>query len=193
MFEFLISRIRHYIELNDNDVAVVRSLFVREEFAKNEVILREGEHCRKVFFIASGILRFSKFVDGEDRTFVFRPEGAFVNDIESFRTKLPSDKTITTIGPAVLYTITWDNLQTFYRVVPQGERFGRLVVEEVFVMAVNHLTTFYAETPEQRYVRFVGQHKDLLQRIPQYHIASYIGVTPQALCRIKKKILRNDL
>lgn len=191
--DFLFQRIEHYITLTNEDRELILQLFKEEHVAKNQVLLKEGEVCRKVFFIARGVLRFSKMVEGEDRTFVFRPEGAFVSDIESFRRKTPSSNTITTVGSCILFTITHDDMEYFYRNISQGERFGRLVIEEVFIMAVTHLTTFYSDSPEQRYLRFVKQHKNLLQRIPQYHIASYLGVTPQALCRIKKKLLQSDL
>jgi CRP-like cAMP-binding protein len=145
-----------------------------------------------LYFVAKGIVRFSQLSGGEERTFVFRPEGAFCNDLESFLKKTPSQNTLSAIGPTTVLSITYDNLQVFYNQITYGDRFGRLAIEQIFVMVVNHLTTFYSETPEQRYVRFAQHHKHLLQRIPQYYISSYIGVTPQALCRIKKKLLRVD-
>ena len=189
MFDFLISRIKDYIPLSGEDVQLVESLFVKEQFKKNEVLLSEGNVCQKLFFVARGIVRFSQLSDGEERTYVFRAEGAFCNDLESFLQKTPSKNAITAIEQTIVFSITYDNLQLFYNLVPHGDRFGRLAIEQIFVMVVNHLTTFYAETPEKRYVRFASNHGDLLQRIPQYFIASYVGVTPQALCRIKKKLL----
>lgn len=192
MFDFLISRIKDYIPLSGEDVQLVESLFVKEQFKKNEVLLSEGSVCQKLFFVARGIVRFSQLSEGEEKTFVFRAEGAFCNDLESFLQKTPSKNTITTIEPSIIFSITYDDLQVFYNEVAYGDRFGRLAIEEIFVMVVNHLTTFYAETPEQRYVRFAQTHKNFLQRIPQYYITSYIGVTPQALCRIKKKLLMDN-
>lgn len=93
-------------------------------------------------------------------------------------------------GSIYVFNHTWyDNLQIFYNELRYGDRFGRLATEQVFIQVVNLLTTFNSESPEQRYIRFAMNHKHSMQRIPQYHIASHIGVTPQALCRIKKKIL----
>jgi len=188
-YDFLISRIKDYIPISETEAELVHGLFEEEHFKKNEVILKEGDVCRKLYFVAKGIVRFSQLANGEERTFVFRPEGAFCNDLESFLKNTPSENTISAIGPTTLLSITSENLQVFYNIATYGDRFGRLAIEQIFVMVVNHLTTFYSETPEQRYVRFAGKHGDLLQRIPQYYIASYVGVTPQALCRIKKKML----
>ncbi|GAB3635194.1 hypothetical protein GCM10027422_07840 [Hymenobacter arcticus] len=67
----------------------------------------------------------------------------------------------------------------------EGERFGRLVAEALFVNVLRQLTSFYEETPEQRYARFLATYPDLQQRIPQYYIASYVGVKPQSLSRIR--------
>jgi CRP-like cAMP-binding protein len=192
-YDFLILRIKDYIEINNSEIELIKSLFIKEHFNKSEILLTEGNVCQKLYFLAKGIVRFSQLADGEDRTYVFRDEGAFCNDLESFLRKTPSKNSITAIVPTTVFTITYDNLQIFYDKLRYGDRFGRLAIEEIFVMVVNHLTTFYSESPEQRYIRFVQQHKNLLQRIPQYYIASYVGISPQALCRIKKKLLGNDL
>jgi CRP-like cAMP-binding protein len=192
-FEFLILRIMDYIPLYENDQEIVSRLFIMENFKKNELILKEGNLCHKLYFIATGIIRFSLPIDGKERTFVFRDEGVFCSDLESFLKKTPSKFNISAIEPTTVFSITYDNLQVFYNELTYGDRFGRLAIEQQFLGAVNHLTSFYSESPEQRYNSFAGQHKDLLQRIPQYHIASYIGVSPQALCRIKKKLLHKNL
>lgn len=192
-FDFLILRIKDYITLTDKEVELVKGLFVEEHFKKNEVILKEGGVSNKLYFVARGIVRFSQLSEGEERTFVFRTEGAFCNDLESFLRKTPSQNTMSAIEPTTVLSITYDNLQVFYNQVTYGDRFGRLAIEQIFVRVVNHLTTFYSETPEQRFARFASEQRELLQRIPQYLIASYIGVTPQALCRIKKKMLLDDL
>lgn len=187
-YDFLISRIKDFIEVNDEEIEIIHRLFVKEHFKKNAILLREGEVCRKLFFIAKGIVRFSKLTDGEDRTYVFRGEGTFCHDLESFLQKVISKSAITAIEPTTVLSITYENLQIFYNELRYGDRFGRLAVEQVFVQVVNLLTTFNSESPEQRYLRFAMNHKHFIQRIPQYYIASHIGVTPQALCRIKKKI-----
>jgi CRP-like cAMP-binding protein len=191
-YNLLIMRIKDYISLNDNEEEFVKNVFVEEHFKKNDVILKEGDVCKKLYFVANGIVRFSKFDEGEERTFVFRSEGAFFNDLESFLRKSPSINSITAIEPTTILSITYENLQDFYNELQFGDRFGRIAIENVYTMLLNQLIAFYSETPEQRYVRFAKQHRKLLQRIPQYYIASYIGVTPQALCRIKKKILNEE-
>ena len=149
--------------------------------------------CNKVWFIAKGLVRFSILLDGEDRTFVFRNEGCFTSDIESFLKKTPSNKSIIAIEYTILYSISNANMQVLFKEVTNGERFGRLLIEEVFVMAVSHIASFYTESPEERYLKFTKHNHDFLQRIPQYHIASFLGIKPQSLCRIKKRLLKTNL
>lgn len=187
-FDFLMIGIRNYISLSDWEEDYIKQLFVLETFKRNEAILKEGEICRKLYFVAQGVVRFSQFSKGEERTYVFRPEGSFCNDLESFLCQLPSMNNIYCIENTHILSISYDNLQLFYQNISHGDRFGRLAIEKVFVMVVNHLTTFYSKSPEQRYITFAKKHPELIQRIPQHYIASYVGVTPQALCRIKKNL-----
>ncbi len=189
-FDFLMKGIRDYIPLSEWEEDYIKQLFVLETFKRNEAILKEGEVCRKFYFVAQGIVRFSQFSFGEERTYVFRPEGSFCNDLESFLCNTPSKNNIYSVDKTYILSITYDNLQLLYKNVSHGDRFGRLAIEKVFVMVVSHLTSFYSKTPEERFVDFTKKHPELLQRIPQHYIASYIGVTPQTLCRIKKNLYK---
>jgi len=185
----LIDRIREYIHLSDSEIETVDSLFYPEEYKANDVILKEGDICSKIWFIEKGLVRFSINADGEDRSFVFRCEGHFISEIEGFIRRTPASKSIVAIEDCLLYSMTETDIQRFYQMVRYGDRFGRLLIEEIFVAAVAHIVSFYTESPEQRYQKLIRQNKDFIQRIPQYHIASFLGVKPQSLCRIKKRLL----
>ena len=193
MKELLITRIKEYISLSDADIQVIDSLFKLKEYGANQIIHQEGVICNKLWFIAKGLVRYSSNMNGEDRTFIFRNEGNFIGDIEGFMNNAPATKSIVTIEESVLYVISKSDLQIFYQKVNQGERFGRLLVEKNFAAAVNHIVSFYTESPEQRYIKLVRQSSDFIQRIPQYHIASFLGIQPQSLCRIKRRLLTTDL
>jgi CRP-like cAMP-binding protein len=193
IYEFLVKKVRDYITLSNRESEQVKELFIEEYFKKNEAILKEGDVCKKLYFLAKGLIRFSRIAEGEEKTYVFEAEGGFFCDMESFLQKIPSRNSITTLEPSTVLSITYDNLQVFYNEIQFGDRFGRLTIEQVFLMMASHLIGFYSQTPQQRYVIFANNYGSFLQRIPQYYIASYIGVTPQTLCRIKKKLLGKDL
>jgi len=193
MKDLLIKKINEFIPLNIEDIQVIEALFRIKEFGANKFIHHEGEICNKLWFISKGLVRYTTNYNGEERTFVFRNEGCFIGDIESFINQSTSTKSIITIEETILYAISKSDLQIFYNKVTHGERFGRLLVETVFSAAVNHIVSFYTESPEQRYVKLIKQNKDFIQRIPQYHIASFLGIKPQSLCRIKRRLLPADL
>jgi CRP-like cAMP-binding protein len=193
MKELLVSKIREYIPLNDSDNQIIDSLFNYQEYNANETILKEGDICNKLWFIEKGMVRFATNTDGEDRTFIFRSEGSFISDIEGFIKRTPATKSIIALEDCNVYVITKDDLQRFFQEVTHGERFGRLLVEHIFLASVNHIVSFYTESPETRYIKLLKQNNDFIQRIPQYHIASFLGIKPQSLCRIKKRLLSVDL
>lgn len=84
--------------------------------------------------------------------------------------------------------LSYDNLQIAYRTYPEFQKFGRLIAEFLFIMVSDRTATLLLKTPEQRYVDFLEKSSDLILRVPQYMIASYLGITPEALSRIRKRL-----
>ncbi|MDO6433678.1 Crp/Fnr family transcriptional regulator [Flavitalea sp. BT771] len=186
--ELLLKTIRTYIPLSPDDEEVVRRLFKRKIFRQGEHFLEAGSTCRYVGFIESGLVRYYT-VNGEDeKTYYFSKEGAFICDNESFLPQQPSDRNIQALETTVVYMIGYRNLQQLYRELKHGERFGRLVIEQVFIAAIRQITSMYNDPPEVRYQEFLAVYSDIGQRIPQYFIASYIGVKPPSLSRIRKRL-----
>ena len=97
-------------------------------------------------------------------------------------------RNIQALEDTVMYVISFDDLQQFYKEVKYGERFGRLGIEQVFVNVISQMGSLYTDPPEVRYQKFISNYADIVQRIPQYYIASYVGVKPQSLSRIRKRI-----
>jgi CRP-like cAMP-binding protein len=188
--ENLIKTINTYIILSEQDIDIIKKLFVRREYKKNENILVAGNICKEFFYLQKGlIVHFTNNRDN-DRVIYFSAEDEFVCDFESFLENKPSKKTFQTLEDTVIYAVTFENLQQFYKNVKEGERFGRLLMESVFADTINHLISAFTETAEQRYVSFLKKFNYIQQRIPQYYIASFIGVTPQSLSRIRRQIAK---
>ena len=116
-------------------------------------------------------------------------EGYFACNYESFLDHSISTKNVQCIEDSTLLMITHAGLQQFYSDIKGGERFGRLIAEHIFVESVKQISSMYSDPPELRYRKFLESYPELLQRIPQYHISSYVGVKPQSLSRIRKRIL----
>jgi len=189
MTEKLISNIKSIIDLTAKEVDCIDLLWKTKSIKKGDFFLAEGEVCKHAGFIVKGLMRYYINHDGEDKTYDFAQETNFICNYESFLPKTPSTKIIQALEDCEILQISYTDLQIFYNSIAQAERFGRIVIEQVFVHTLKDLSSFYTDTPEYRYDKFLKEHPDLQQRVSQYHIASYVGVKPQSLSRIRKRIL----
>ncbi|WP_134088881.1 Crp/Fnr family transcriptional regulator [Olivibacter sp. XZL3] len=186
--DLLIHTIKEQISISERDIAIIESLFHRKTFKKGERLLSEGEICRYIIFIESGLVRYYINNDGTEQTHYFNKNGEFVCDYMSFLPQTPSNVNIQALEDTVVYRISAEGIQQFYREVAGGEKFGRTAIEQVFVNVMKQIVSLYTDTPDNRYLKFLSNYPDLVQRIPQYYIASYVGVKAPSLSRIRKRI-----
>ncbi|CCH00276.1 putative transcriptional regulator, Crp/Fnr family [Fibrella aestuarina BUZ 2] len=184
----LLNSIQHYIPLSSADEAIIATLVRRHTFTKGEHLLQAGQVCKSVFFIEKGLVRYYTSIEGEEKTSYFNKEGEFVCDYASFLPQKPSLTNIQVLEDATIYSISQANMDLLYQQVEQGERFGRLAISEVFVSAIHQINSLYTDPPEVRYQTFLARFPEIAQRIPQYYIASYVGIKPQSLSRIRKRM-----
>lgn len=187
MTEKLINTIQSIIDLDPKEIDCIKLLWKEKSIKKGDLFLAEGQICKQVGFIVNGLMRYYINHDGEDKTYAFARENNFICNNESFIPQTPSTKIIQALEDCEILQISYEDLQLFYKSVTQAERFGRLVIEQVFIKTLQDLSSFYTDTPKLRYEKFIKEHPDLQQRISQYHIASFVGVKPQSLSRIRKK------
>ena len=188
MIDNLLTNIQYLINLSQEEKDIVRSLFKEQTYRKGEFYLAEGQICKQVGFVTKGLMRYYINHDGEEKTYAFSQENLYVCNYESFLPQNPSSKIIQALEDSDVLVISHSDLQVLYSKVREGERYGRIAIEAVFLQLLKDINSFYTETPEVRYERFLISHPDLQQRISQYHIASYVGVKPQSLSRIRKRI-----
>lgn len=188
MIKSLLDSIQNIITLSTTEKDIVISLFKEKTYSKGDFFLADGQICKQVGFLTKGLFRYYINHDGEDKTYDFAQENSFVCNYESFIPQTRSTKNIQALEDCEILQISYDDLQLFYKSISQAERFGRIVIEQVFIQTLQDLSSFYTDTPELRYEKILRKHPDLLQRISQYHIASYVGVKPQSLSRIRKRI-----
>jgi len=188
--QFLIDRIRRMISVSEEETQLLQQLFSEKHIKKGEHFLSEGQVCRSVAIISSGLVRYYMNDDGNEGTYYFGSEGNFACDYESFLPQVRSDKNIQALEDTALYIISYDALQQLYKGLKEGERLGRLGIEQVFVDVLQQLASFYKDSPEERYQRFLSTYGHISQRVPQYYIASYVGIKPQSLSRIRNRSAR---
>jgi CRP-like cAMP-binding protein len=178
------------VTLNANEQDLICQLFKPLQLKKNEFLLQSGEVCNKVSFLNKGLVRYFVFKDNEEATFEFTNQGDFIADYHSFNAQQKSLQNIQAIEDCEFLVINYEDLQTIYSTLENGNLLGRIIIEHRFNIMVSQLLDVYRFTPEERYQYFFENYKALIQRIPQYLIASYVGVKPQSLSRIRNRILK---
>jgi len=183
-----LSTIKSLIRLSGNEERIARDLFKPLILRSGEYFLQQGELCRYVGLIESGLVRYYMTDDGEQKTMYFSKEGEFVSNYQSFLPREPSNINIQAIEDTAMQVISFENLQRLYATVSEGNKLGRLGIEHVYLTSLQQLKSFYQDSPTARYQQFLQAYPDLVQRVPQYYIASYVGIKPQSLSRIRKRL-----
>ena len=133
-------------------------------------------------------MRFFIPQEPNEVTFDFYFENEFVSAYDSFVRQMPSSYNVQALTDLTLYRISFENLQKLYHQAPKGNFFGRMAAENMFVLKAKREISLLKNTAEERYLNLFDEQAHLIQKIPLKYIASYIGVTPQALSRIRRRI-----
>lgn len=174
-------------KLNNSEWKDFESCLTKVNIANKEQILRPGEHCNFIAFIHEGSFRFYYDKEGEEKITAFNFQGDFVSNYRSFLTGKPSDHYIEAMQDAVIYKINLQELNSLYDKHKNIERLGRLIAENLYLMVASRLDSFMFQSPEERYKALIERNSRLLQEVPQYMIASYLGVKPETLSRIRRR------
>ncbi|WP_257668004.1 Crp/Fnr family transcriptional regulator [Parapedobacter tibetensis] len=160
-----------------------------KRYKKGETISEEGRVNNIVCFIEEGIVMVYNLIDGKKNIYNFFFEHEYTGDYESFLTRKPANYGIEAIEDTITFNLHYDGLQKMYADFPEFERVGRLVAEGQFLRLTERNASLLAEKPEDRYENLVVAKPQVAQRVPQYLIASYLGITPEALSRIRKRLV----
>ena len=191
MYANLLSIINHITILDDDEVGLIKSSFKPHFLSKGEYFLKAGDIDKHIGFLHKGLVRYFVFKDEEESTFEFTKEGEFIGDYQSFRNGTPSIQNIQAIEDCELLIINYPDIQTIYNTTREGNLIGRKIITHRFEVMVNQLLAVYMQNNEERYTSFIKQYSGLSQRIPQYLIASYVGVQPESLSRIRKRFTKS--
>jgi CRP-like cAMP-binding protein len=187
-FNLLLQNLKQITNLEPEEEAVFQKAFKPYYLKKNDYFLQATEVNTRLGFLCKGLVRYFVFRNDEEATLEFTKEGEFVADYGSFISKEPSIQNIQALEDCEFLVINYDDLQHLYKISKNANFLGRIIIEHRFIIMVNQLLTVHRYSEEDRYRYFLTHYKDLVQRIPQYLIASYVGVKPQSLSRIRKRI-----
>lgn len=173
---------------SEKDWDIILTKLVRQEFPKKHILSTAGQTENYLSFIESGVARFYIPKEENDVTFNIVFDTGFLSAYDSFLTQTPSTYNIETLTDTVLWRMTYNDLQAIYKETELGNVIGRQAGEELFLKKQKRELELLNLTAEQRYINLFSEQPQLLQKVPLKYIASFIGVTPQALSRIRKRI-----
>jgi CRP-like cAMP-binding protein len=175
-------------EMNEEEWLALQEKLTVQQLKKGAFLTRAGEICRNVSFVNKGLLRMFYLVDGKEVCVGFAQENDYLAQYDSFLTRQPSYGNIDALEDCEVINLSYDSMQKIYHSHPVFERFGRKIAEMLFLLISSQTNRLLTLTPEERYQHLIEHQSYILQRVPQYMIASYIGITPEHLSRIRKKL-----
>ena len=176
----------------DKDWELISTQFERKELPKNFNLLEQGEVCKNLYFLESGLLRFFVLKDGMEVTKFFTIAPYYFTSQASFNSKKPATEYIQTIEQSVVWEIPYCKNEELLK-LKSWNNFARKITQEVQFFTEEILEELQSETAENRYKKLLRNQPELIQRIPLKHLASYFGVAPQSLSRIRKKLTGNKI
>jgi CRP-like cAMP-binding protein len=190
MIERLINNFLKYGKLSQIEKeAIIQSTEILE-FKKNNILLKEGQRSGNSYFVLQGCIRQYNLSNGEEKTTCFFTEGDWVISADEISGNAISMHNWICMEDCILVTGNEQKAQELFEKFPKLETISRKIVESAFSEIQRRIIFYHSDTPEQRYLSLVEKYPGILQRVPQYHIASYIGVKPESLSRIRKRLTK---
>ena len=182
--------LQQHIEMSDQEFADFISAAKKRIFRKGEVFFEPENIFNKMFFIAEGLCRCYRLVEGEDITYAFYEKDEFCVDFYSYLTDSDSDFFYAALSETTVYEFTKNDFEKFYQTIPQMNKLGRSMAEKAYKTVAERLRENQVDALQTRSLNLLKKHPQLFQSIQQRHIATYLGVKPGSLSRIKSQIYR---
>lgn len=190
-FKPFLDYINHYISLTEAEEALLLSKVIPRKYLKNQFIVQQGDICKSANFMISGCTKmFYMDADGQEHVVMFAIEDWWSSDLGSFITQSPADYNVQCLEPCEVIQFTYENLEELYAEIPKLERLFRKIVERAFVASQKRIIRNFSLSAKERYQIFRTTYPKIDQRVPQYMIASYLGITKEFLSKIKRELAK---
>lgn len=176
------------VDLEPEAWAVFEKTLRFQRYKRKELVLREGEVCRHLFFIKKGYVRLYYLIDGTEITKDFNFENDICGSYASFKTQLPSRFSVVAMEELEVYLIERDSLFALMEKYPGMQKFARISIEKMFIRKEMRESAFLVDSVEKRYNDLFDERPQITRRVPLKYIASYLGVTAETVSRIRKQI-----
>ena len=189
MYDLILQNISKHIQLTEVETDYFTSVLQIKRIRRKQYLIQEGNVSRYEAFVNKGCLR-AYHVDekGQEHIAQFAIEGWWIGDMYSFLTSTPACLNVDALEDSELLCIDKPSLEELYLQVPKFERFFRIILQNAFIAHQQRIIANMSKTAEERYLEFIKHYPQLEQRVPQHQIASYLGITPESLSRIRKQL-----
>lgn len=190
--EPLITYFNNFTPLDEEEIIFVSTCFKSRLYRKRQYILQEGDVCNNYNFVVRGCLRMYKIdKNGNTHILQFTSENGWIADIGSFHEHTPSELSIDALEDTIVLQISYENLIAIYERFPKFNRIFRILMENAYVSLQKRMFQNISSPAEDRYNFFMEVYPHLSSRLPQTQIASFLGITPEFLSRLRNRRLKN--
>lgn len=191
MENILVQLISQLTPISEEEKQDIERSFPIRTYQKDALLIRQGQFAKNAFYVIEGCIREFELIDGEEKTTAFYTKGQSAVNFQSLSNKAPSKVNFVCAEPTTLAILNTDKEQALYKKHPRFETFCRTGMEEMMGAKHEELTETIVLKPEQRYEKLQKERPELLNKVPQYQIASYLGIKPETLSRIRKRALKS--
>ena len=193
MHDLIFKNISRFISLTDEEKKIFISILKTKKLRKKQYLLQEGDICRYEYFVNKGCLRtYTINEKGQEHIVQFSIEDWWTGDMYSFLTRSPSVYTIDALEDTEMFCFDKPSLEDLYIKVPKFEKFFRHLLQNAFIASQRRIVESMSLPAEDRYCRFIENYSKMEKRLPLKQIASYLGITPESLSRIRSQHSKNN-
>jgi len=190
MFSLLLQKLTEKISLTQEEMESCKHFFSHKKLKRHQYLLHQDNVCKYTAFVVRGVLRSYTIDDeGEEHIVQFATEGWWLTNLYSYKTGRPSQINIDALEDSELLLLSRSDEEALLGNVPKLERYFRLLLENGLIAAEQRLIYSLGTPAEEKYLNFISTYPDLVKRLPLHMIASYLGVTPETLSRVRKQIV----
>jgi CRP-like cAMP-binding protein len=186
--ESLKQKILSYTQVNDKVLQDQMQFYQRMDLKKGDTLVIPGQLVHYFFYVATGCIYYYKLDEGEQKVLEFYTDDIFFTDLPAYVKGTPSNYYLKASEATIVYAIKKSDAENSFEKSHQLERFGRLSMQEAFMKIFTRVERLNSRSNEERYLRLLEKRPDLFQRVPQYLIASYLGLTPVGLSKLRKRL-----
>jgi CRP-like cAMP-binding protein len=187
-FNLILSNVAKHIKLDEREVSYFTGLLRKISVSKKDILLRQGDVCKHIYFVNSGALRaYHTDTNDKETTIMFGVADWWITDMHSFLNQQPALMSLEALETSEVLELSKVDLEKLYVDVPKFERFFRIIIQNAYVREQMRVIHDLSMTAEERYEVFIQKYPHIVQRVTQKQIASYLGITPEFLSTIRAR------